>query len=451
MKNNIADSINADIGAEQKLIEQDSSTVSGFFIGQIGGFLTTFLYVAIYLMLMIIINPWLSLAVIIFIPLTIVFGKYVGKKFNVNQNALWKIGAKNNNFLFDTIQKWREVKAQNLEDHLTKEYNDKLQPERKTLISWMLYFALNRVFYDIKNGLANNILMYFLGGIFIISGQLTIGSLLMFMSYMSSFSSNIDSIVKSITDFSGNRAVYDRLFQALEDEDIPKESVDNKNLDIFIENVTYAYGNDLPQVLTDISYRFLYGKKYLIIGKSGEGKSTLIKLLLSMMGPNKGDIRLGNLDLSCIEQQSLFKEMTAVMQENQFFNLSIRENLLMIAPQATDEQIDFACKSAEIFNFINSLPNGYDTIIGERGIKLSGGQKQRLAIARLILHNPNIVILDEATSSLDAVTETKILTNLNEIFKDKTLIVISHKPALQISFDETISVENNMLLSCGVK
>ena len=143
--------------------------------------------------------------------------------------------------------------------------------------------------------------------------------------------------------------------------------------------------------------------------------------------------------------------MTAAMQENQFFNLSIRENLLMIAPEAADEQIDFACKSAEIFDFINSLPNGYDTIIGERGIKLSGGQKQRLAIARLILHNPNIVILDEATSSLDTVTETKILTNLNEIFKNKTLIVISHKPALQISFDEIISVENNMLLSCGVK
>ena len=451
MKNNIADSINADIGTEQKLIEQDSSTVSGFFTGQIGGFLTTFLYVAIYLTLMVIINPWLSLAVIIFIPLTILFGKYIGRKFNVNQNALWEIGAKNNNFLFDTIQKWREVKAQNLEDHLTKEYKDKLQPERKTLISWMLYFALNGVFYDIKNGFVNNILMYFLGGLFIISGQLTIGSLLMFMSYMSSFTGNIDSIIKSITDFSGNRAVYDRLFEALEYKDTPKESVDNKNLDIFVENVTYAYGNDLPQVLSNISYRFSFGKKYLIIGKSGEGKSTLIKLLLSMMAPNKGDIRLGNLDLSCIEQQSLFKKMTAVMQENQFFNLSIRENLLMIAPEATDEQIDFACKSAEIFDFINSLPNGYDTIIGERGIKLSGGQKQRLAIARLILHNPSIVILDEATSSLDTVTETKILTNLNEIFKDKTLIVISHKPALQISFDEIISVENNMLLSSGVK
>ena len=451
MQNNIAASINADIGAEQKLIEQDCGAVSDFFTRQIGGFLTAFLYAAIYLTLMVIINPWLSLTVIVFIPLTIIFGKYIGRKFNVNQNALWEIGAKNNNFLFDTIQKWREVKAQNLEEHLTKEYNDKLRPERKTLIGWMLYFALNGVFYDLKNGFVNNILMYFFGGLFIISGQLTIGSLLMFMSYMSSFSGNIDAIVKSVTDFSGNKAVYDRLFQALEYKDSPKDNVDNKNLDIFVDNATFSYGNDLPPILMDVSYKFSYGRKYLIIGKSGEGKSTLIKLMLCMMPPNKGDVRLGNKGLFCVKQQSLFKEMTAVMQENQFFNLSIRENLLMIASEATDEQIDFACKSAEIFDFIKSLPNGYDTIIGERGIKLSGGQKQRLAIARIILHNPKIVILDEATSSLDAVTETKILINLNEIFKDKTMIVISHKPALQIDFDEIISVENNTLLSRGVK
>lgn len=446
MKDNIASSINTDIGAEQKLIEQDSSVVSEFFTGQIGGFLTAFLYVAIYLALMVIINPWLSIAALVFIPPTILFGKYIGRKFNIIRNSLWKIEAENNNFLFDTIQKWREVKAQNLEEHLTNGYNDKLQPERETLIGWMRYFGLNGVFYDIKNGFINNILMYFLGGLCIISGQLTIGSLLMFMSYVSGFSENIDSIIKSITDFSGSQAVYDRLFHALEYEDSLKEYVDNENIDLSVENLTFSYGDHSPNVLTDMSYKFSYGKKYLIKGKSGEGKSTLIKLILCILQPGKGVIRLGNQDISNIEQQSLFQILTGVLQENHFLNLSIRENLLMIVPKATDEQIDFACKEAEIFDFIKSLPEGYDTLIGERGIKLSGGQKQRLAIARLILHNPKIAILDEATSSLDSVTETKILTNLNEIFRDKTLIVISHKPALQIDFDEVVSVENNSLV-----
>ncbi|MPM26519.1 Heterocyst differentiation ATP-binding protein HepA [bioreactor metagenome] len=205
----------------------------------------------------------------------------------------------------------------------------------------------------------------------------------------------------------------------------------------------------LPSVLTDVSYTFSRGKKYLIIGKSGEGKSTLIKLILCMIQPNEGVIRLGSKELADIEQHSLFKKMTAVMQENKFFNLSIRENLLMIAPEATEDQINFACQTADIYDYIQTLPNGYDTIIGERGIKLSGGQKQRLAIARLILHNPKIAILDEATSSLDAVSETKILSNLNKIFDNKTLIVISHKPALHIKFDEVISVESNALVSLG--
>lgn len=445
MKDSLASSIKADIGAEQKLMEQDSCVVSDFFTGQIGGFLTAFLYVAIYLTLMVIISPWLSLAILVFIPLTMIFGKYIGRRFNSIRNSLWKIEAENQDFLFDTIQKWREVKAQNLEEHLTREYNDKLQPEREKLIDWMRYFALNGVFFDLKSGFVNNILMYFLGGLLIISGQLTIGSLLMFMSYVTAFSKNIDSIVKSITDFSGNQAVYDRLFHALEYEEAPKERVDQENLDLSIEHVTFSYGNHLPSVLLDISYKFSYGKNYLIIGKSGEGKSTLIKLILCMVTPDKGVIRLGNQEISNIEQQSLFQTLTAVMQENQFFNLSIRENLLLTDPEGAEEQLDFACKAAEILDFIKSLPDGYNTLIGERGIKLSGGQKQRLAIARLILHNPNIVILDEATSSLDAVTETKILTNLNNIFKDKTLIVISHKPALQIDFDEVISVENNTL------
>lgn len=447
MHKDIANVINIDIGAEQKMIEQDSSVISGFFSGQICVFFTSFLYAAIYLALMLIINPWLSLAVIIFIPLTIIFGRYMGKKYNTVNNQLWQISSENNNFLFDTIQKWREVKAQNLEQHLTKEYDEKLQPERKTLLGWMLHFALNRVFYDIKGMFVNNVLMYFIGGLLIIDGQLTIGSLLMFMSYMSSFSGNIDSIIKSITDFSGNKAVYDRLLNALEYEESSKEVLAEKNLDIDMDTVTFAYDEKLPNVLSDVSYTFSSGKKYLIVGRSGEGKTTLVKLILCLMQPNEGSIKIGGKELSEVEQRSLFKILTAVMQENQFFNLSIRENLLMIAPDATDKQIDFACKSADIYGFIKSLPNGYDTIIGERGIKLSGGQKQRLAIARLILHNPQIAVLDEATSSLDAVTETKILSNLNKIFNDKTLIVISHKPALQIDFDEVVRVENNVLVN----
>ncbi len=129
-----------------------------------------------------------------------------------------------------------------------------------------------------------------------------------------------------------------------------------------------------------------------------------------------------------------------------FFNLSIRENLQLIAPEASEENIVFALKAACLYDFVDSLPQKIDTVIGERGVKLSGGQKQRLAIARLILHNPQIIILDEATSALDSIVESEILDNLSKIFSDRTMIVISHKPLVNFKKDETILVDNKRII-----
>lgn len=446
MGKEIADVQNIDVGWQQNIIEKDSGAVAGFFTGHIGGFFTSFLYLAIYFILMLLISPWLTLVSVVFIPIAILFGRFIGKKFNKYQNELWQIDSANRTFLFETIQKWREVKAQNLEQKLVKEYDEKLQPERRTLLAWMFYLAMNNLFYAFKSRFVQTLLLYFVGGILIILGQVTIGSLLMFMSYMGSFSENVDSIINSITGFVGSKAQYDRLFDIFETEVREKIPISKDKLDIRLHGVNFSYGQNLPNILSDISYNFKYGKKYLIVGKSGEGKSTLIKLILGMIYPDSGKIQLDDTDIRNINQQSYFTRLTAVMQENHFFNLSIRENLLMISPDATAEEIEYACKNARISEFIHTLPEGYDTIIGERGIKLSGGQKQRLAIARLILHNPQIAILDEATSSLDAVSETEILTNLNHLFSGKTLIIISHKPAMQIDFNERIVVENNDLI-----
>ncbi|NMA32101.1 MAG: ABC transporter ATP-binding protein [Candidatus Methanofastidiosa archaeon] len=441
----ISEILEPDVGHFQKLVEQDSGVIPGFFSGQIIGFFCSFLFAAVYFILMLIINPWLSLVSAIFIPLTILFGKYTGKNFNRINNELRQIGAGNNNLLFDTIQKWREVKAQTLENSLTDDYTKHLDSEKKANLKLMRFFALDNLFYAVKNNFVQSLLLYCIGGLFIIWGQITIGSLLMFMSYMSSFSSNIDSIINSITGFIGNRAVFERLFEVLETEIPNKPELTEEIINIDINNMNFAYNDDLPTVLHHVNYSFEFGNKFLIIGKSGEGKSTLMKLLLCMHKPSNGEILINEKNLQNIQQSSYFKHVGAVMQENKFFNLSIKENLNMIAPEASDSDIENAVKLVCLDEFIDSLPDKYDTLIGERGIKLSGGQKQRLAIARMILHKPKIAILDEATSSLDAITETKILSNLNEIFKDKSLIIISHKPALQIDIDEKIAVNKGIV------
>ena len=397
----IAEAVTLDVGKVQNIVENDSAIISGFIINQIIGFFSSFLFVVIYLIIMIIINPWLSLVSVLIIPIAIIFGRYTGRKFNGFNNELWQIGSKNNTFLYDTIQKWREIKSYTLENRLIQEYKEILKPEIKVNSKWMKYFALDGIFYEFKNKFAQSLLMYFVGGMFIIWGQISIGSLLMLISYMASLSMNVDSIINSITGFTSNCAVFDRIFELLDTKDEEKQHIELTNYDIEMQKITFAYSDKSPLILKDISYKFVYGKKYLIVGKSGEGKSTLIKLILCMITPNSGKAMIGGIDLRNISQQYLFYKIGTVMQENQFFNLSINDNLKMIAPNVSDIEIKRAAKMACIDDFIESLPNGYDTIIGERGIKLSGGQKQRLAIARMILHNPEIIILDEADRMLD--------------------------------------------------
>ena len=299
----------------------------------------------------------------------------------------------------------------------------------------MFYYALRDFFYEIKTQFVLKVLIYFVGGLFVISKDISIGELLMFISYMASMESALDSIMRSKTDFLGQKAVFDRLFKILNEPEPNNGSACPENATICLENVDFAYSEEGGKVLEQVSCEFAHGKKYLLVGKSGEGKSTLIKLLLGLNKPQAGQLLFENTEISEIDSHSLLTNVGTVMQENMFFNLSIRENLQLIAPEASEEDLISALKAACLYDFVDSLPQKIDTIIGERGVKLSGGQKQRLAIARLILHNPQIIILDEATSALDSIVESEIFDNISTIFKDRTMIAISHKAISNYSTD----------------
>ena len=260
MKKCIMDVTNLDVGKEQKLLEEDSGIVAAFFQDHVGGFLSALLYTVVYFGLMFFISPWLSIAIILFIPIMILFGYFIGKKYNNYQEEIWGINSANVSFLFNAIQKWREIKIQKLESFFSKEYEERLKPERRKLLTWMLYYALNGLFYEFKSGFVNNVLMYFLGGILIITGQLTIGMLLLFMSYLTSFSKNLDLVIQLLTDFSGNKAVYERIIKALNFSGENKKDLQRKNADIKIESLTFSYGKELPNVLTNISFDFVFAK-----------------------------------------------------------------------------------------------------------------------------------------------------------------------------------------------
>ena len=435
-----------EIGTQSNNLEQDSGAVNTFLSSHIVGFVTSFIVAAIYMALMININVWLGLLSVILLPLTIWFSQIIGNKYNAVNKESYEVKSKTKTHLFDTVQKWREIKTNTLEDQFSAEYDERLEPERKLNNKWMFYYALRDFFYEIKTQFVLKVLIYFVGGLFVISKDITIGDLLMFISFMASMESALDSIMRSKTDFLGQKAVFDRLFKIL-DEPEPNNGVDcPENATICLENVDFAYTEDGGKVLEQVSCEFAHGKKYLLIGKSGEGKSTLIKLLLGLNKPQAGQLLFENTEISEIDSHSLLTNVGTVMQENMFFNLSIRENLQLIAPEASEEDLISALKVACLYDFVDSLPQKIDTVIGERGVKLSGGQKQRLAIARLILHNPQIIILDEATSALDSIVESEILDNLSKIFGDRTMIVISHKQLVNFKKDETYLVENKRII-----
>ena len=435
-----------EIGTQSNNLEQDSGAVNTFLSSHIVGFVTSFIVAAIYMALMININVWLGLLSVILLPLTIWFSQIIGNKYNAVNKESYEVKSKTKTHLFDTVQKWREIKTNTLEDQFSAEYDERLEPERKLNNKWMFYYALRDFFYEIKTQFVLKVLIYFVGGLFVISKDITIGDLLMFISFMASMESALDSIMRSKTDFLGQKAVFDRLFKIL-DEPEPSNGADcPENATICLENIDFTYSEESGKVLEEVSCEFAHGKKYLLVGKSGEGKSTLINLLLGLNKPQAGQLLFENTDISDIDSHSLLKNVGTVMQENMFFNLSIRENLQLIAPEASEEDLISALKAACLYDFVDSLSQKIDTVIGERGVKLSGGQKQRLAIARLILHNPQVIILDEATSALDSIVESEILDNLSKIFGDRTMIVISHKPLVNFKKDETYLVENKRII-----
>lgn len=211
-------------------------------------------------------------------------------------------------------------------------------------------------------------------------------------------------------------------------------------------NFSYESGKD---VLKNISFTIKEGEKFALVGESGQGKSTIVNLLLRYYEPQKGTILIGNTDIGEVSQQSLHEHISVVFQESLLFSGTIKENIKYGKPQASNEEIIAAAKAANAHNFIEELSLGYDSMIGERGVKLSGGQKQRIAIARAILKNAPIIILDEATSSLDSKAEIEVQKGLEALLKGRTSIIIAHRLSTIANADTILVLQDGTIAQYG--
>ena len=260
---------------------------------------------------------------------------------------------------------------------------------------------------------------------------------------------NIAILLEKIKDFNLS---CNRIFSIMNDEKFKKEKfgkthINNFKGNIEFKNVSFSY-DDNP-VLKDINFKINAKEDIAIVGKSGAGKTTIFNLINKMYEVNKGKILIDNKDINALDKDSIRSNITIINQSPYIFNLSIKDNLKLIKEDLTEEEMINACKLACLDNFINSLPQKYDTIIGEGGINLSGGQKQRLAIARAFIQNSEIILFDEATSALDNETQNQIVNAINNMKNKFTTIIIAHRLSTIINCKKIMVLNNGIIEDIG--
>lgn len=389
----------------------------------------------------------LTLIVFSFIPIILWFT--ASKRIKM-ENSFRKLRRKLSNinaYLENSISGIRVVKAfanERYEIEKFNETNDEYKEARKETYKSMAEFLSG---INIATNMLNLVVISF-GGYFAYRELITIGDLLAYTLYISYFMEPIRRMANLMQQLQEGMTGFERFVEVMniKSDIVDKEdAIELKDVKghIQFKDVSFSYNNGGKQVLKDINIEIKPGKTVALVGPSGAGKTTLCHLIPRFYDIDSGSILIDGIDIRDIKLASLRQNIGIVQQDVFLFTGTIKENIAYGDPTKTDEEIVQAAKRAKIHDFIMTLPNGYDTHIGEKGVKLSGGQKQRISIARLFLKNPPILILDEATSALDNQTEILIQQSLEELAKGRTTLVIAHRLSTIKNADEILVLTNN--------
>ena len=300
------------------------------------------------------------------------------------------------------------------------------------------------------------LLIYFAGGYLIINNldpTLSVGVITATVALINRLYRPVESLLNIQVDFTRSLALFTRIFDYFDKEATIVNPPNGRRpnmfkTDIVYDHVSFSYTPDKP-LLTDINFTVPGGAMYAIVGPSGSGKSTVVNLIPRLYDVNGGSVSIGGYDVRKIDLTYLRESIGVVTQETYLFNGTIRENLLYAKDDATQEELERACKIANIHDTIMAQPDGYDTVVGNRGLKLSGGEKQRISIARVILKDPKILILDEATSALDSISENAIQDALETLMQGRTSIVIAHRLSTILKADRILVVDGGGIKEQG--
>ena len=397
-------------------------------------------------------NPMLGSLIAILLLLKAVHTVFVNlrmkKAFFANRIAMGEVSAK----AAESINGVRLIKAFAGERSDMAQFMEKADAylaTSKKSFKITSYFVGSMIFFS--NFI--NVAILVVGGLLINKGLMSFGELVAFFLYVGLFMKPLMQLLGFIQVYQRGMAGFKRFYELLQEKPEIVDAPDAKSCppckgNITFDNVSFAYADGRP-VIRGLSLDVAAGETVAFVGATGAGKTTIASLLLRFYEPQSGRILLDGYDIRELTQESLRRQIGLVQQDVFLFGDSVRYNIAYAKPDATADEVQAAAKAAAADEFIQKLPAGYDTEVGERGVKLSGGQKQRLAIARVFLKNPPIVVLDEATSALDNITEQQIQRELDELAVGRTTLIIAHRLSTIRHADKIVVLDEGTVVECG--
>ena len=404
------------------------------------------------LIILLIINPKLALITCAPIPLILISGIIFAKKvrpfFRISQQKMGELSGK----LQDNLSGTHEIQAFGREEYETGKINEKNFEHVRAMLQALKVSAIFHPSVEFISSIGTVLVVAF-GGYLAYAEGLQVEDIVAFLLYLSLFYQPITGLANLVENMQQSLAGAERVITILDAPNQIKDSPDARDLkdvkgEITFDHVSFSYVDGIP-VLNDVSFTCKPGEMLALVGPTGVGKTTITELLSRFYEPTKGRILIDGIDIKDIRIASLRQNISTVLQDTFLFNGTIAENISYARPEATLEEIKEAAKAANIDKEIEAMPDGYDTVSGERGVKLSGGQKQRIAIARAILRKSPIIVLDEATAAVDVKTEQQIRDAINSLSGKRTIIAIAHRLSTIRTAKQILVIENGTVVEKG--
>lgn len=436
------------VGELKRLINDDVTYIETFFTSKMDYFINI-VKIIVYTIIMLRINIELTVFGVITIPIYIIITKYLTKKTAEVEDKNREINQKYDRWLYNDYKGWRDIKTLRCEEMQEAKFDEYWEQRFKMFNKIFVYNFLNRSMVTVKNFLILYVGSYAYAGYMVITGRIEIITLILFIQYFTLFMNLYDTNSNMIINAGRESIHIDKILEQIN----RRFTVGGRKCTvekIEVDNVTFKYDNSDQIVLNNINLSFpIVPGKTVIVGPSGCGKSTLLKLILGLYNPCLGEIKVDGQQLNEYLTRDFYSKVGCILQDSQLFPFSIRDNLKMGNMDISDEEMKQVCSSVNILEFIESLPEQFDTILGENSVNISGGQKQKLLYARLIIQNPKVIILDESTSMIDAKGCRILQQNIENLWRDKTIIQVSHKLEEITDADRIILIKDGKVMEEG--